>query len=136
MTVAAAQIIVAREEPAYYRRAVDLFVMAVRKADNPSVALSGGSTPKKLFQMLAAPENRSQVAWDRVNFFWGDERCVPPEHADSNFRMAQESLLSQVPVSQAHVHHFLITVERSSDRCSGIESNSSNSPLTDASVRC
>jgi len=106
MTVAAAQIIVAREESAFFRRAVDLFVIAVRKSAEPSVALSGGSTPKKLFELLAAPEASAQVAWDRVRFFWGDERCVPPEHADSNFRMAQESLLSKLPVDAARVHRM------------------------------
>lgn len=106
MAVASAQVIIARDEAAFFRRAADLFVVATRKATRPSVALSGGSTPKKLFEHLAAPETRPQVAWERVNFFWGDERCVPPESPESNFRMAQEALLSKVPVTADNVHRL------------------------------
>ena len=58
-----------------------------------SVALSGGSTPRGMFALLAGDGFRGQVRWDRVFFFWGDERHVPPDHPDSNFRMARESLI-------------------------------------------
>jgi 6-phosphogluconolactonase len=60
------------------------------------VALSGGSTPKAMHSLLAT-EFVSAIAWDRVYFFWGDERHVPPDHPDSNYRMAYETLLSRVP---------------------------------------
>src|SRR5437016_3941932 len=56
-----------------------------------TVALSGGSTPRRLFQILAAPPFRDQVKWPQVEFFWGDERSVPPDHPDSNYRMAREA---------------------------------------------
>ena len=72
------------------------------------VALSGGSTPKALYDLLAdekAPY-RARVPWDRLHFFFGDERCVPPTHPDSNYGMAQEHLLSRVPVPPAHVHRM------------------------------
>jgi 6-phosphogluconolactonase len=61
-----------------------------------TVALSGGSTPKGMHSLLAS-EFVSAIDWDRVFFFWGDERHVPPDHADSNYRMAYETLLSRVP---------------------------------------
>jgi 6-phosphogluconolactonase len=61
-----------------------------------SVALSGGSTPRGLFAVLAGDAFRSQVSWDKVSFFWGDERHVSPDHPDSNFRMAHEALLSHL----------------------------------------
>jgi len=63
-----------------------------------SVALSGGSTPQRLFARLAADPYRSQVGWSSVRIFWGDERGVPPDHSESNFRMAKENLLDRVPI--------------------------------------
>ncbi len=74
----------------------------------PSILLSGGSTPRALFQLLADPASpyRARIAWEAVRFFWGDERQVPPDHADSNFRMAREAMLDHVPVPAAHVHRI------------------------------
>jgi 6-phosphogluconolactonase len=57
-----------------------------------SVALSGGSTPQQLFARLAADPYRLQIDWSSVRIFWGDEREVPPDHSESNFRMAKENL--------------------------------------------
>ena len=71
-----------------------------------TVALSGGSTPKRLYGMLAESPLREQVNWLRVEFFWGDERSVPPDHADSNFRMANEALLSKLPICAAQIHRM------------------------------
>ena len=62
-----------------------------------SMALSGGSTPKAVFQYLAF-NFRNQIAWEKILIFWGDERCVAPENEESNYRMAKESLLDQVPI--------------------------------------
>jgi 6-phosphogluconolactonase len=70
-----------------------------------SIALSGGSTPKSLFTLLADDVSlRTQVDWDKVHFFWGDERHVPPDHPDSNFRMAYEAMLAKVPVQETNIH--------------------------------
>lgn len=71
-----------------------------------TVALSGGSTPKLLFELLADPSEpfRNQIAWPNIHFFWSDERHVPPDHPDSNYRMAHEAMLSRVPVAKNHVH--------------------------------
>ena len=65
------------------------------------VAVSGGSTPKALFTLLATTF-REQVPWDRVTLYQVDERCVPPDHADSNWRMLKETLLDAVPGIEAH----------------------------------
>ena len=69
-------------------------------------ALSGGSTPRALYRLLADPASpyRERIAWEAIHFFWGDERHVPPDDPDSNFRMAREALLDRVPVPAAHVH--------------------------------
>ena len=68
-----------------------------------TVALSGGSTPRTMNSLLAAPPFLDTVPWSSIYFFWGDERCVPPDHADSNYRMARETLLSRVPVPEDNV---------------------------------
>ncbi|MCC6957995.1 MAG: 6-phosphogluconolactonase [Anaerolineales bacterium] len=70
------------------------------------VALSGGSTPATLYARLAAPEYARQVDWSRTHVFWGDERCVPPDHQDSNYRMASEALLEHVPIPPQNVHRM------------------------------
>ena len=70
-----------------------------------TVALSGGSTPKLMFQVLA-DQFRDEVAWSNIHFFWSDERHVPPDHPESNYRMAHEALLSHVPVSTNKIHRI------------------------------
>jgi len=71
-----------------------------------TVALSGGSSPKRLHQALSGEPFRSRVSWDQIDFFWGDERHVPVDHPDSNYRMAAETLLSKVPVRPEKVHRI------------------------------
>lgn len=70
------------------------------------VSLSGGSTPRSVYERLAAVPCASRVDWSRVHILWGDERCVPPDHESSNYRMARESLLDHVPVPVANVHRI------------------------------
>jgi 6-phosphogluconolactonase len=72
------------------------------------VALSGGNTPKALYELLAEPAApfRRRIPWDRLHVFWSDERGVPPDHPDSNYRMAREALLSRVPVPPRRVHRI------------------------------
>ena len=70
------------------------------------VALSGGSTPKRLFGLLASPAFSARVDWARVHIYFGDERCVPPDHPDSNYRMACEALLDHVPIPAAQIHRI------------------------------
>ncbi len=68
-----------------------------------SIAVSGGSTPRLLFEMLALSENASRVNWDNILLFWVDERCVPPTDNESNFKMTKESLLDFVPIKPEQV---------------------------------
>src|SRR3989442_15736821 len=70
------------------------------------VALSGGSTPRDTYLRLGTEALVSKVIWSRVQILWGDERCVPPDHVDSNYRMARETLLDRVPVPAANVHRI------------------------------
>jgi len=70
------------------------------------VALSGGSTPRDTYLRLGTEALVSKVMWSRVQVLWGDERCVPPDHVDSNYRMARETLLDRVPVPAANVHRI------------------------------
>jgi 6-phosphogluconolactonase len=83
--------------------------MATRFANDSgkfTVALSGGSTPKAMFHLLAEKPYADILPWGKIHFFWGDERCVPPDHPDSNYRMTNEALLSKVPVPQGNVHRI------------------------------
>jgi 6-phosphogluconolactonase len=75
---------------------------AVAQRGRFTIALSGGSTPKNLYTLIAANANTS-LPWERIFFFWGDERHVPPEDAESNYRMAKETLLSKVAVPAGNI---------------------------------
>ncbi|MGH7803657.1 MAG: 6-phosphogluconolactonase, partial [Candidatus Binatia bacterium] len=82
------------------RRAAD--GLAALVAESPStpvtIALSGGSTPKRLYETLAKPPFAAAVPWARAEVFFGDERAVPPDHADSNFAMVERALLGEIPI--------------------------------------
>src|SRR5258705_13974289 len=70
------------------------------------VALAGGSTPRDTYLRLGTEALVSKVMWSRVHVLWGDERCVPPDDLESNYRMARETLLDRVPVPAANVHRI------------------------------
>jgi 6-phosphogluconolactonase len=70
------------------------------------VALSGGSTPRATYTLLASDEFAARVDWPCVHVFWGDERCVPPDHPDSNYRMAHETLLDRISIPAENVHRI------------------------------
>lgn len=74
---------------------------AIARSGRFAVALAGGSTPKATYEILARDYARD-IDWGRVHFFFGDERTVPPDHEESNYRMAREALLSHVPAGSAH----------------------------------
>jgi 6-phosphogluconolactonase len=77
---------------------------AIREHGCFSVALSGGNTPRSVYSLLAG--EHAQLPWDRIHIFFGDERLVPPDDPDSNFRMASESLLSKVSIPRENVHRI------------------------------
>jgi 6-phosphogluconolactonase len=70
------------------------------------VALSGGSTPRRMYEQLASNELGGRLPWENVDFFWGDERAVPPDDPQSNYGMANTALLSRVPVPRANIHRI------------------------------
>ena len=83
--------------------AVDTINDAVRTAGTCSIVLSGGSTPRTLYGLLAS-RFRAEIPWANVQVFWGDERYVPPEDPRSNYRLAKEALLDHVPCPAANIH--------------------------------
>jgi 6-phosphogluconolactonase len=104
------EIKVVRDGDAIAREAADRIVEQSREAiafqDSFSIALSGGSTPKVLFSLLASDEYRGKVDWAKWQIYFGDERCVPPDSTDSNYRMAKETLLDHAPIPPANVHRI------------------------------
>jgi 6-phosphogluconolactonase len=100
LDILASSLEVAREGA---RRFADLAEAATRQSGRFTVALSGGTTPRDLFQTLTAPPYADRLDWSKVFIFFGDERCVPPDHPDSNYRMARETLLSQVAIPPENV---------------------------------
>jgi 6-phosphogluconolactonase len=87
------------------RRAADwLLAEAVAKQGTFAVSLSGGSTPRLLYALLAKPPYLHAFPWSRVHWFWGDERFVPHDDARSNYRMVAEALLSQAPIPSGNIH--------------------------------
>src|ERR1700689_2284764 len=87
------------------RRVADWLLAAAMANDGVfAVALSGGSTPKWLYEDLAGAPYRDRFPWSRTHWFWGDERYVPHDDALSNYRMVREALLSRAPVPAANIH--------------------------------
>jgi 6-phosphogluconolactonase len=82
-------------------RVADVVCDAVRASGRAAIALAGGTTPRAVHEALATLPD---IPWDAVHVYFGDERCVPAEHADSNFRMAKESLFDRVPIPSSQIH--------------------------------
>jgi len=106
------EYIVEPDAAALARRAAEEFVNvaedAAAKRGRARIAISGGSTPKAAFQLLA---DRSQILcermpWDKLDLYWVDERTVPPDHAESNYRMTKEAMLDQVPLKPEQIHRM------------------------------
>jgi 6-phosphogluconolactonase len=102
---------VLRYEPAVFPHAAAVRIAAViadtiHRRGRCTVALTGGATPRPVYEQMAASPLAERVAWELVTIYFGDERCVPPDHEESNFRMAHEALLGQVPIPSASVHRM------------------------------
>lgn len=76
---------------------------AIHRQGSCSIALAGGSTPVPLYRLLASPPWLERISWAQVRFFFGDERCVPPDHPESNFAMARQNMLAQLPIATEQV---------------------------------
>ena len=100
------QVLVFPSSDQLFRAAAEAFCnlgkLAIAERGRYTVALSGGSTPRGLHQELVT-NFASQLPWNKVFFFWGDERHVPPDFPESNFRMAKETLLSKLPIPGTHI---------------------------------
>lgn len=88
------------------KRVVATAEEAVARCGHFTVALAGGSTPKRLYLLLATEPYRTRLPWRETHVFWGDERAVPPAHSDSNFGIARTALLSRVPIPTNQVHRM------------------------------
>jgi 6-phosphogluconolactonase len=104
------QVRVLRDREALSRAAADRFLALSREsiasAGMFTVALSGGSTPRRLYSLLGADPYRESVDWSRVHVFWADERAVPRDHPESNFKLAFDAFLSVVPIPAANLHRI------------------------------
>jgi 6-phosphogluconolactonase len=92
-------------------RITQLAEESIKKSRRFSVALSGGTTPKGVYQLLAT-EFSPRINWNRVHIWWSDERCVPHDNKDSNVRMVTDVLLSKVPIPPTHVHRVQTAMAR------------------------
>jgi 6-phosphogluconolactonase len=98
------QIEVLPDSDALADRAADVFLELANKTLNTSdpftVAISGGSTPQKMYERLV----NAELDWERIHFYWADERCVPPDHPESNYRLANDSFLERIEIPASNIH--------------------------------
>jgi 6-phosphogluconolactonase len=110
MPATSAHIEVGADLEAVARRAAEWITDLARAGEGRfTIALSGGSTPRRLYQLLAAPPFRDVLPWPRIHWFWGDERFVPWDHQDSNYGMVRAALLAHAPVPPQNVHGIATT---------------------------
>lgn len=106
------EIVILEDVTALSYRAAEILVQCIsetlsRKAQF-SIALSGGSTPKTLFSLLVGNCSfKNNIPWEKLHFFWGDERHVPPQDVQSNYRMANEMMLSKINVRTENIHRMV-----------------------------
>jgi 6-phosphogluconolactonase len=79
----------------------------IARSGSFSLVLSGGSTPTKTYRQLVHLSNERELEWSKVQVYWGDERCVPPDHAQSNYRMAREALFNQISIPDENLHRMV-----------------------------
>lgn len=105
-----AKILVFDDAGGVARAAADRFVevaqAAIAERGRFSVALAGGSTPRRTYELLATSEYRTRISWGSVHIFFGDERCVPPTDAESNYRMAREAMIELLPIPSQNIHRM------------------------------
>lgn len=99
------------DAPDLQQAVADAFCEVAKRAceqnDSFTVSLSGGSTPKKLYELLS----KRDLPWEKTHWFWGDERNVPHDHADSNYRMVREALLQHVPIPESNIHPVPVNMD-------------------------
>lgn len=90
------------------KRIAKLSEQFVREKGTFSLVLSGGKTPQLLYEKLVSSPLRQKIQWAKIHFFWGDERCVPPDHPESNFALAYGRLLSKLSIPPGHIHRIQV----------------------------
>ncbi|MFN2395687.1 MAG: 6-phosphogluconolactonase [Bacteroidales bacterium] len=125
-----------RELAKYFAKKLAALSHSVSDGNYVSIALSGGSTPREIFQYISRYAIDS-ILWDSIRFFWGDERCVPPEHKESNFKMTMDNLLVNVPLSSSNIFRIkgendpVKEAQRYSTLVSGLLPVMENNPVFD-----
>ena len=108
-------ILVSRSSDQAYTDAAEFILRSAEQAianrGTFTIALSGGSTPKRLYELLASPSWRDRIPWSKIDFFWGDERYVPPTDSSSNYRMTNEAMLEKVNVPAGRIHRVPTELE-------------------------
>lgn len=104
------EIMICRDRDDLGDQAAVFFVRSAQEAVSLrgrfSVALAGGATPRTLYRSLASAAFAEKIPWKSVHLFWGDERALPPDHPDSNYHLAEEALISHVPIPSKNVHRM------------------------------
>lgn len=104
-------IFIAQDQTVFVKKAAQIFLESVPegfgKDKRASWALCGGNTPQPIFEALAGSYYRERMDWTKLDVFWGDERCVPPDSKDSNYKNAMDALFSKVPVPRSNLHRIL-----------------------------
>lgn len=104
------EIVICRDRNDLGDRAALSFIRSIQEAISLcgrfSAALAGGATPRTLYRSLASAALVEKISWKSVHLFWGDERAVPPDHPDSNYHLAEETLISHVPIPSQNVHRM------------------------------
>ncbi|MHB0946025.1 MAG: 6-phosphogluconolactonase [Sedimentisphaerales bacterium] len=92
-------------------RALDIFAESAKNAVDEKnvfrVAISGGKTPRRFYELLGATADSSNLPWDKTELFWVDERCVAPQSKDSNYKLANETFLKKIPISPKNIHRIM-----------------------------
>ena len=110
MSRTAARVEVSRDPEALAHRAAQWITdLAADSRDRFAVCLSGGSTPRRLYELLGESPYREALPWERIHWFWGDERFVPWDHPDSNYRMVRNALLARAPAPAQNIHGVTTT---------------------------
>lgn len=103
-------IITAEDELEVAKNALTIFTILAKKYiiqdDKFIVALSGGNSPKKLYQLLSAENDPASIDWSKIHLFWGDERAVPLDDPLSNFKMVKEELLDHIDIPTSNIHYM------------------------------
>jgi 6-phosphogluconolactonase len=90
---------------------ISMIAISISQHGNAAVALSGGTTPRSVYALMARDEFRNRLQWERVHLFWGDERCVPPYSSESNYRMIRDSLLTHLAIPKENIHRIPAELE-------------------------